>query len=321
MRKAKDLSYSLVGGHANAERKAVYYALRHAQVPVDFLSEDDVIDGLAKNYQLIYVTQEYLHTKAVSALSRWVRKGGTLVASCGGGFMDELARPNPDTAALYGVAQQLILKDDRFPVFQIKQDLPPYDPMDTASWKFGANDITGAPVVLWKQWIEPGDGQVVGTFSDGTPAVVTKDHGKGKAVLFGFMPGLAYLKSGLPLRPWDRGSTDQSFAHFLPTTMDEALRAGLVDSFLPPDFVRPVVCSATLVESTCIDTRRPHRLAVPLMNFTGAPIASLTVTINGLERAKRVRSVERGTLTPDFRDGAMVLTLPIDVTDMLLIDR
>jgi Nif-specific regulatory protein len=29
----------------NNERKAVYYALHHAQVPVDMLSEDDVIHG------------------------------------------------------------------------------------------------------------------------------------------------------------------------------------------------------------------------------------------------------------------------------------
>src|SRR5688572_32643882 len=33
----------------NNERKALYYALRHAQIPVDFLSEDDVIEGRARS--------------------------------------------------------------------------------------------------------------------------------------------------------------------------------------------------------------------------------------------------------------------------------
>ncbi|MBY0460596.1 MAG: hypothetical protein K2V38_25040, partial [Gemmataceae bacterium] len=52
----------------NNERKALYYALRHSQTPVDFLSEDDVIEGRAKDYKLIYVTQQYVHSKCVHAL-------------------------------------------------------------------------------------------------------------------------------------------------------------------------------------------------------------------------------------------------------------
>jgi hypothetical protein len=309
------------GGHCNAERKAVYYALRHAQVPVDFLSEDDVVDGLAKEYRLIYVTQEYLHSKAVKALAKWVRRGGTLVALCGGGFRDELDRPNPDTAALYGVKSQSLYKDDRYAVLQFKQDLPPYEPLDRVSWQAAdGNRLEDVPVILWKQSIEPADGTVLGTFGDGKPAVVAKRHGKGKAVLFGFMPGLAYLRSGLPLRPWDRGSTDEAYDHFLPTHMDVRLRDALVSDFLPEDVVRPVECSAALVESTCIDTAKPRRLAVPLMNFSGNPVPALTVTINGVRKARSVRSVEQGELPLVYQGGSLSVTLPLDVTDMILVD-
>ena len=309
------------GGHSNAGRKAIYYALRHAQVPVDFLSEDDVIDGLANDYRLIYVTQEYLHANAVKALTSWVERGGTLVALCGGGFLDEFSRPNPAAASLYGVKSQSIKKDDRYPVFQFKQDLPPYEPLDFASWDTGAKRIDKAPVVLWQQTLEAADGKVVGVYGDGKPAVIEKAHGKGKAVLFGFMAGLAYLKSGLPLRPWDRGSVNEAYDHFLPIDMDPALRRALVDDFLPADFVRPVECSETLVETTCIDTPKTNRLAVPLMNYTGTPIPELTVKLNGLAKARAVRSVVHGKLKPVFRDGAATLKFPLDVTDMLLIDR
>jgi len=309
------------GGYTNAGRKAIYYALRHAQVAVDFISEDDLIEHRADGYRLIYVTQEYLHSRAVSALRQWVRKGGVLVALCGGGFLDEMNRPNPEAAELYGVKKQSIEKDTRFDVFQFKQDLPPYVPLDTVSWRRGDDRITDVPVVLWKQSIATGDGRVLGTYRDGTPAVTEKTHGKGRAVLFGFMPGLSYLKSGLPLRPWDRGSTDGAFCHFLPTEMNAQLRRALVDDFLPKGFVRRVQCDRALIEATCIDSANPPRLAVPLMNYSGQPIDALAVTIHGLPRAARVRSVERGGLRPDFRDGAMVVTLPIDVTDMLLIDR
>ena len=107
--------------------------------------------------------------------------------------------------------------------------------------------------------------------------------------------------------------------------MNPALRAALVDDFLPAGFVRPVVCSETLVESSVIDTPAlagaPARLGVPLMNYTGKPIAKLEVKLTGLTGAKAIRSIERGVLKSETRDGATVVTLPLNVADMLLIDR
>lgn len=313
----------------NNERKAIYYALRHAQVPVDFLSEDDVIDGLAKDYQVIYLTQQWLHSNAVKALASWVEKGGTLVALCGGGFSDEFNKPNRDANALYGVKTQkldrdpdllkYIMEEDK--PFLTKQDLPPYKPFDFVNWGEGEKKLGNIGVIVWKQTLAPADGTVIGKYKDGKPAIVEKKHGKGKAVLFGFLPGQAYLKSGLPLRPVDRGSTDNAFTHFLPIDMNVNLRYALVDDFLPEGFVRPVVCSEPLVESTCIDTQTPaQRLAVPLMNYTGKAVEKLTVTVNGCGKAKSVSSVEQGSLKPEFNNSAMMVTIPLGVTDMLLID-
>jgi len=314
----------------NNERKAIYYALRHAQVPVDMLSEDDVIDGLAKDYRVIYVTQQWVHSKCLAALQRWAEDGGTVVALCGGGFMDEFNKPNPQANAFYGVKTQQITTDpdlvkkyllvDNTP-FLTKQDLPRYQPIDSVKWSLGGKSIAGVPVIVWKQKLEAGDGQVIGAFADGSPAVIRKAHGKGQAILFGFLPGEAYLKSGLPVRPVDRGSTDSAFTHFLPTGMDANLRARLVDDFLPAGYLRPVECSEPLVETTSIDTPAHGKQAVPLINYTGKPIAKLTVKINGIAAAKSVRSVERGELMPTFRNGSMIVTLPLEVADMLLIDR
>jgi hypothetical protein len=313
------------GGIHNQERKAIYFALRHAQVPVDFLTEDDMIEGLAKDYQVIYVTQQYLHSNAVKAMQKWVEAGGTLVALCGGGFVDEFGRPNPAASALYGVAQQSIQKDPSLPMILAKQDLPPCKPVDCAWWIRGERSILDVPVLVWKQGLTPSDGKVLGAYSDGKPAVVEKAHGKGRAVLLGFFPGMAYLKSGLPLRPADRSGTNAGFNHFLPTAMDASLRERIVDDFLPGAFVRPVECSEQLVEATCIDTPaaggQPARLAVPLMNYTGRPIATLRVKIAGLTAARTVRSIERGPLKPEFGADGAALTLPLEVADMVLIDR
>ena len=310
------------GAIHNAERKAIYFALRHAQVPVDFVTEDDVIDGLAKDYRLLYVTQQYLHSKAVRALRKWVASGNTLVALCGGGYLNELGKPNPETEALYGAKSKGITKDPAMTQILAKQDLPPAKPLDTAT--LGVKGKRAGPrveVIAWKQALVPADGYVAGTFSDGKPAAVAREYGERVALLFAFLPGLAWQKSGLPLRPPDRSGVDDAYVHFLPTAMDPKLHKALVDEFLPDDFVRPVVCSEPLVETTCIDTAKPPRLAVPLMNYTGKPIARLTVTINALPRAKSVKSVVQGPLEPRFENGALLVDLPLDVADMLLIDR
>jgi hypothetical protein len=313
----------------NNERKAIYYALRHAQVPVDFVSEDDVIDGLAAEYRVIYVTQQWLHSKAVAALKAWTEAGGTVVALAGGGFLNEFNQPNPDTAALYGVKTQQLNRDPDFldyilvenKPFLSKQDLPRYKPFDRVTWGEGAKAVTNVGVIAWKQDLTPADGKVVGTFRDGKPAVIEKIHGKGKAVLFGFMPGQEYMRTALPLRPVDRGSFDGSFTHFIPTAMDPVLRRALVDDFLPEGFVKPVLCSETLVESTCIDTKKPsRRLAVPLINYSGTAIPQLTVTLAGVGKVARVRSVEQAKVEQRITDGNLVVTLPLDVADMLLID-
>ncbi|SVB15208.1 uncharacterized protein METZ01_LOCUS168062, partial [marine metagenome] len=320
----------------NNERKAIYYALRHTQVPVDFLTEDDVIDGLAKSYKVIYVTQRWMHSKTLQALRKWTQGGGTTVAFAGGGFLNEFNQANPETNEFYGVKTQALSEDpnldqwvprkdpknpksDRFTLLT-KQDLPLYVPFDQVTW--GQEDAkVSAGVMVWKQALAPSDGKVVGAYKNGKPAIIEKQHGKGRAVLFGFLPGQAYLKSGLKIIPADRGAVDDSSTHYLPTAMDKRLKAALVDSFLPKDFVRQVTCSEDLVETSCIDTIKPKkRLAVPLMNYTGEKIEKLTIRIAGIKKASSVRSVEQGKLRATFADDQMTVGLPLDITDMLLID-
>ena len=57
------------------------------------------------------------------------------------------------------------------------------------------------------------------------------------------------------------------------------------------------------------------------MNWGGAEVTSLTVTIRGLDKVTKVRSVERGELKYTPTKGGVQVTLPLDAADMLLIDR
>ncbi|MFM8272147.1 MAG: hypothetical protein ACKODX_07400, partial [Gemmata sp.] len=332
----------------NNERKALYYALRHSQTPVDFLSEDDVIEGRARDYKLIYVTQQYLQSRCVESLQKWCESGGTVVSMAGGGYFNEFQKENPAAAKFYGATGSAITTDPKLvskyllkentPFFS-KHDLPQYEPMDTVHWHIGGlkkedpdpapspNHVFNVPVIAWKQSLTATDGQVIGKFKDGSAAVVMKRHGTGRAILFGFLPGQAYVQSGLPVRPVDRGASADSFAHFLPTGMRLHLLPRLTDDFLGPNArdAKPVVSTDGLVEATCIDTPAkgdaPARLAVPLVNWAGQENSSLTVTIRGLDKVTKVRSVERGELKFAQVKGAIQINLPLNVADMLLIDK
>jgi len=318
------ISNSTLAMHNN-ERKAIWYALRHAQIPVDFLSEEDVLNGMADHCKVIYVTQQYLHGKGIAALKKWIEKGGTLVALVGGGCFNEYQQENPDALALYGIKSQKLTTDPRLvskyllkenTPFLTKQDLPLYEPIDMV-----ALGDSSFPVIVWKQQLELGDGEVFGTYKDGKPAIVHKKHGKGHVYLFSFLPGQAYLRSGLPILPADRGSTDAAFTHFLPTKMDTSLRPRFVDDFIGD---KPVDCNRPFVESTSIETLKdgkPVKLAVPLMNFSGKPIDKLTVRVRAVASGAKVKSVERGALAAKFDKGDIIVELALDVADILLIDR
>lgn len=212
-----------------------------------------MIEGRTKDYKLIYITQQYLHSKCVDSLQKWCEAGGTAVAMTGGGYLNEFQKENPATAKFYGATASKIMTDPKLvskyllkentPFFS-KHDLPQYEAMDAVQWHIGGlpkkepdpnpnpNHVFNVPVIAWKQSLAATDGTVIGKFKDGSPAVVAKAHGKGRAILFGFMPGQAYVQSGLPVRPVDRGANADSFAHFLPTSMRLHLLPRLTDDFL-----------------------------------------------------------------------------------------
>ncbi|MBY0460562.1 MAG: hypothetical protein K2V38_24870, partial [Gemmataceae bacterium] len=65
----------------------------------------------------------------------------------------------------------------------------------------------------------------------------------------------------------------------------------------------------------------PAKLAVPLINWGGNELTSLTVTIRGVDKVSKVRSVERGEIKFTPVKGGIQIQMPLRVADMLLIDR
>jgi len=303
----------------NHERKCLYFALRHSNLPVDFLTEEDMAEGYLKDYKVVYLTSEYLHSRAAAALARWVRSGGVLFSVAGGGFKNEYNQPNRLMNRLYGIAEQSL--ERHADIVMTKADLPWMEPLDTVA--ISANVIgqkrASMPALGFKQTLKVSTAQVYGTFRDGSPAITVNSYGKGRAMLVATWPGAAYVKPAIPLRPCDRGDTDDAMDHFLPTNYDVRAKC-LIDlptlwAGVEPDVVtwEPLVCS------TIIDA--PGGIAIPLMNFSGSPIPSLRVIVKVEGEFSSISTVEQGEVTP-IRDGdRLIFKLPMGTTDMIMLRR
>ncbi|MEO5618670.1 MAG: hypothetical protein ABIS67_12960, partial [Candidatus Eisenbacteria bacterium] len=161
-----------------------------------------------------------------------------------------------------------------------KQDLPFAQPIDGVTFLAATGEVQ-MPVINVRSRFElaavDDAGPVVkGRFLDGAPAVSVRTVGKGQAIYCGFLPGLSYFKPAIPLRPIDRGTTDDSMAHLIPTEFDRGASA-LIG--LPAASVeRPVVCSEPLVETTVI--RAQQGVVIPLVNWSGRPVKGLSLKLS-----------------------------------------
>ncbi|MCI0681735.1 MAG: hypothetical protein L0Y71_06500 [Gemmataceae bacterium] len=111
----------------------------------------------------------------------------------------------------------------------------------------------------------------------------------------------------------DRGATDDSMTHWLPTTFDPAAQAFFA-AHVPAD--RPVQCSEPLVEATVLQATAGA--AIPLINWTPRPIRGLHVAVRVPIPMGKV-TLASGNPVRVSQNGAMVqCTLDLDTADALI---
>jgi hypothetical protein len=138
--------------------------------------------------------------------------------------------------------------------------------------------------------------------------------GGGRAIYSPLEPGPTYINPAIPLRPVDRGSTDDSMAHFIPTDFDPAAEALIR---WPTDgLTRPVACSNRLVQASIIDS--PKGVAIPLVNWSKGPLKGLRVTLEGKFPA-HASLAGGGKVRDEVLGGKRVLSFDLDVADALVL--
>ena len=289
-------------------KRALYLAIRQQQTPLDFVVDGDDL----ASYKVLYLCDAHVSRAGAKRLAAWVEAGGKLIATAGAGMFDEYNEPNTAFRKLLGIEQKALHESPELIRFE-KQDLPFAEPIAHLDWNVQGKPIK-APVFGVRSLFSVGPRtQGVSAFDDGSPAIAQSKVGQGSITYVAFLPGLTYLKPAYPRRPLDRGATDDSMTHLMPTDFDRAAQAFFAAN-VPAD--RPVICEgAPLVETTVLEAK--GGIVIPLINWTRQPIKGLQVTINVKASVENVTLASGGAVRVS-RAGGITCTLDLDVADALI---
>jgi len=321
------------------ERHYLYLLLRHLQLPVDVVCDADIEEGRLQDYELYFQVGDHITGKAATALRKWTEEGGVLVSVAGGGMWDEYNRPLDTLKEVYGVKGGRQYAEERGTVYipgllyeesardnrlekreqalRAKLELIHAHPMDRIRVEGYEGKL---PVLGYRQTLAPVDGTVVGRFADGKAAVVKNDCGKGKALIMGFLPGIANLYRAFPRLPYGRGGEDLSL-HLYPEC-GPLVRGGLPHLLdqVWPERGATVTCSVPHVEANLLK-QRTGAYHVALVNYSATPVRDLEVRIRSQEvgNAREAKAAFAKVKTA-MNDSVLTVTLPLRKFDWLTLE-
>lgn len=295
-----------------AAKRSLYIAIRHQQQPLDCVLDGDDL----KRFKVLYLTDRHVSRAGSKAIADWVKGGGRLFATAGAGMLDEYNQPNKILTELLGVTEKG-LGHAAENITREKEHLPFATALNVMTLKTNATEMK-TEVFGAKSSFEPAkDAHVMGNFKDGSAAITLREAGKGRAYYCGFLPGLSYFKPAIPLRPVDRGSTEDTMAHFIPTKFDKV--AGMIVATPMEEAEKPVLCSEPLVETTIIEA--PKGTLITLVNWSGGPVKGLTVRFAIDVPAAKIELASGKTVKIDRAGGKLAVTLDLDAADALILRR
>lgn len=158
-------------------------ALLNANVPFEYVTPDDLFNGLADRYQVIYLPSVIaLRHSVLEILDGYVQRGGRLIIDLPGGKFDEHTAILPTG------------KDSRFAkIFGLTLD----------NFQFSGSNQTLS--LLGQEWtgfvvdMTPTGAEVLAYYSNGKPAITEHRYGKGSAVLIGLDMAHQCFKPGQSL--------------------------------------------------------------------------------------------------------------------------
>lgn len=276
----------------------LYLALMHANIPCDFVEEEDLSAKGLKQYKLLYVTEPNVATEHQRGLLEWVKAGGHVAMTCGAmtrdrydeidaTFRKAVCSETPPESA----GERLLIPNLR-------------DVGSVGTLTLG-KDVT-VPAIGRR---EKGDlkvprGEVA--FEGDAVAERVYTAGKGRVTHWLFFPGLTYARTAT------HGGADK-----LPEGWSAPLRELIVAPVKAAGVVNPVTVSPAMVEAPMLVSEKG--IAVTVFNWTNTPMEKVTVSVRTSMPIKSASSVLAGALKMTSADGVVTVELPVKSVDVVML--
>ncbi len=215
-----------------------YYATRALHVPVEGLTTDQMAVESFDKYEALILPACIAFPKALAdKLLAWIKGGGTLIVDYPFARYDEGGITNPQEPG------------SGLEAFGIQTEPAAY-----GRWQFTAGSHA-FPAVGEKAKIVKHNGEVLGTFEEGEPAVVLTKVGKGQVIFFAASPAIG-------MKNYPSSTFPEFVKGFLP--------APPVSIDLPPAIARDIDLGLLQADASAI---------LLLVNFNEAPVADIPVQI------------------------------------------
>lgn len=275
-----------------AEVHALYQALQHAGVPVDWIEEEDLSADRLAAYDVVYLTAPNVPREGADALADWVRAGGALATVSGSGQRDrydDLLPTLADASGIRDASRPPLVVPDLAGVAQAGSVL------DAAGAEVPVYGVRGA--------LADPQGTVEARFDDGSPAIVTNQVGAGRFFHFAFLPGTSYWRSAT--RPDDG----------LPFGFSDAVRDWIARPVELAGVKPPVEVDVPLIEAPVLSS--PAGSAITLLNWTEGPVRTVDVRYRAPFPVAKVTSVEHGDLDFKTTSDGITFSVPLGAADVI----
>lgn len=285
------------------DRVYTYLALNHDQIPVDIISEKDVLEGSLSQYNVAYLNGEHLRRDVAEKIRDWVNDGGNVWADAGAATRDEADDRMDVLEPVFGARHRMMMRSYPLNVGYYVAMTPDAE-MGEATWEAGPwGNSFSTPSILKRAVIEPAGARAVSKFDDGSPAAMTHSFGKGKSMLLAYSAGFTYS------RFYRTATRERRF--------DEMDRKVVSQFALDAGASRPVRVSKSGVEATLLKSEKG--IAISLLDqWQNDP--EVTIEFDLQKPPASVRSVMSGELKFRHENGKLSFDVKIENLDVVLVD-
>lgn len=285
------------------EERLLVQTLTHAGWSADLVDSTDIEQGALqeRGHRALFLVGPNISRAAVRRVESWVAQGGTLAVLPGAGTVDEFNEPVGEIDALLSVAPREPIRDpapDLWRRVAVSEVLAPQD------------DSFGHTLVDLRYPIRPlaGNARVLASSASGAALITGHDVGSGRALAFGFYPGLNYWYDATDFLD---GNMPGGFI-----AAKRRIVAAVPEMAQVP---RTVEVDTSMIEALRLDA--PNGTAVVLLNWSGTPRGCVQVRVKAPRQATKV-TLASGRRVVAWRCvcSGVEAIVPVDTGDILLLE-